>query len=441
MKTILVAGAGHGGLSAAINLARKGYDVTVIEKQKREEMGYNWEDAIELSAFDFAEIARPDESIYIKSHHMAYMSPNGQHVLKMPYDKGIGRRVHMERKGLIAHMLSEAEKAGVKLIFETEILAPVIERNAVKGMKIRSGEGEVVLESDLLIDAAGLNSPIRTQLPASFGIVRQFEDRNIFNAYRVYFDNTDGTVTDPPYNVTFFHMNKPGISWTITDEKFVDIIVGKFQMKGKLTMDEVNASIDDFRSRYPYIGQKILRGGERIESIPISRMISKIVHNGYAAVGDSAGMTIPLSGSGLVLSIMAGKYLADCVLSIGNGEYTEKSLWAYEYNYFQEQGKNYLMLDAFKNFFTYVEAKDIDYILKKKILTEQQFSVADGEPLVLPLKQIIHIVLNGMPVIKIFPHLIGALAVVPALPVVMKLMPKEYDEKKFKKWEKFYLSL
>ena len=37
MKTILVAGAGHGGLSAAINLARKGYDVTVIEKQKREE--------------------------------------------------------------------------------------------------------------------------------------------------------------------------------------------------------------------------------------------------------------------------------------------------------------------------------------------------------------------------------------------------------------------
>lgn len=441
MKTILVAGAGHGGLSAAINLAKKGYDVTVIEKQKREEMGYNWEDAIELSAFDFAEIARPDESIYIKSHHMAYMSPNGQHVLKMPYDKGIGRRVHMERKGLIAHMLSEAEKAGVKLIFETEILAPVIERNFVKGMKIKNGDSEVILESDLLIDAAGLNSPVRTQLPASFGIVRQFEDRNIFNAYRVYFDNTDGTVTDPPYNVTFFHMNKPGISWTITDEKFVDIIVGKFQMKGKLTMDEVSASIDDFRSRYPYIGQKILRGGEKIESIPISRMISKIVYNGYAAVGDSAGMTIPLSGSGLVLSIMAGKYLADCVIGIGDGEYTEKSLWPYEYNYFQEQGKNYLMLDAFKNFFTYVEAKDIDYILKKKILTEQQFSVADGEPLVLPLKQILHIVLNGMPVIKIFPHLIGALAVVPALPVVMKMMPKEYDEKKFKKWEKFYLSL
>lgn len=441
MKKILVAGAGHGGLSAAINLAKSGYDVTVVEKQKREEMGYDWEDAIELSAFDFAEIPRPDESIYIKSHHMAYMSPDGNHILRMPYDKGIGRRVHMERKGLIQHLLNEADKAGVKFLFEKEVICPVIERNAVKGMKIKNGDVELFLESDLLIDAAGLYSPIRMQLPESFGIIKEFEDRNIFNAYRIYFDNTTGAETDPPYNVTFFHMDKPGISWTIVDKNFVDIIIGKFQMKGVLTEKEVEDSIADFRSRYPFIGEKVLRGGEKIERIPISRMIPKIVHNGYAAVGDSAGMTIPLSGSGLVLSIMAGKYLADCVKSIGNGEFTEKSLWKYEYNYFQEQGQNYLLLDIFKNFFTYVSAKDINYILKKKILTEQQFSVADGEPLVLPVKQLIHIALNCGPMLSIVPHLVGALSSLPIIPVVAKTMPKEYDEKKFKKWQKFYLSL
>ena len=441
MRKIVVAGAGHGGISAAINLARAGYDVTVYEKQKREEMGYDWEDAIELSAFDFAEIDRPDESIYIKSHHMAYMSPNGQHVLHMPYDKGIGRRVHMERKGLTKHLFAEADKAGVKLVFETEVIAPVVERNWVKGMKIKDGDSEAIVEADLLIDAAGLFSPIRTQLPASSGVLKQFDDRNIFNAYRIYFDNTDGTITDPPYNVTFFHMDKPGISWTITDEKFVDIIIGKFKMKGELTMKEVEDSIADFRSRYPFIGEKVLRGGEKIESIPISRMVPKIVYNGYAAVGDSAGMTIPLSGSGLVLSIMAGKYLADCVKSIGMGEFNEKNLWKYEYNYFQNQGQNYLLLDVFKNFFTYVTARDIDYILKKKILTEQQFSVADGEPLVLPVKQLIHIALNCGPMLKIVPHLVGALSSLPIIPVVAKTMPKEYDEKKFKKWEKFYLSL
>lgn len=441
MKKILVAGAGHGGLSAAINLAKAGYDVTVIEKQARADMGYDWEDALELSAFDFAEIARPDESIYIKSHHMAYMTPDGEYVLNMPYDKGIGRRVHMERKGLIAHLLSEAEKAGVKLVFEKEIISPVVERNWVKGMRIKDGDEEVILESDLLIDAAGLFSPIRMQLPASAGIVKEFSDRNIFNAYRIYFDNTTGEETDPPYNVTFFHLDKPGISWTIVTKDIVDIIVGKFQMSGKLTEKEVEDSIADFRSRYPFIGDKVLRGGEKIMSIPISRMIPKIVYNGYAAVGDSAGMTIPLSGSGLVLSIMAGKYLADCVKKIGNGEFNEKNLWSYEYNYFQEQGKNYLLLDVFKNFFTYVKASDVNYVIKKKIFTEAQFAVADGEPLELPLKQIIHMILNCGPVLPIVPHLVTALSSLPIIPVVAKAMPKEYDEKKFKKWAKFYNAL
>ena len=44
MNKILVAGAGHGGLVTAIHLAKNGYDITVIEKEKREAMGHDWHD-------------------------------------------------------------------------------------------------------------------------------------------------------------------------------------------------------------------------------------------------------------------------------------------------------------------------------------------------------------------------------------------------------------
>ena len=37
MKKIIVAGAGHGGLTAAFMLAEQGYDVTVFEAKKRSE--------------------------------------------------------------------------------------------------------------------------------------------------------------------------------------------------------------------------------------------------------------------------------------------------------------------------------------------------------------------------------------------------------------------
>ena len=42
VSRILVAGAGYGGLTAAINLARKGIAVTVLEQKQECDMGHDW---------------------------------------------------------------------------------------------------------------------------------------------------------------------------------------------------------------------------------------------------------------------------------------------------------------------------------------------------------------------------------------------------------------
>ena len=63
MKKILVAGAGHGGLTAAINLAEKGYDVTVIEAKDRDSIGHDWHDSMNMSAFDMSGVPRPSADI------------------------------------------------------------------------------------------------------------------------------------------------------------------------------------------------------------------------------------------------------------------------------------------------------------------------------------------------------------------------------------------
>ena len=41
-KKILVAGGGHGGIGCAALLAKNGFDVTVYDKNEREDMGYDW---------------------------------------------------------------------------------------------------------------------------------------------------------------------------------------------------------------------------------------------------------------------------------------------------------------------------------------------------------------------------------------------------------------
>ena len=56
MSKIIVAGAGHGGIVAAMYLSIEGHDVTVYEKQEKSSVGLDQRDFLDASALDFAGI-------------------------------------------------------------------------------------------------------------------------------------------------------------------------------------------------------------------------------------------------------------------------------------------------------------------------------------------------------------------------------------------------
>ena len=60
MSEIIVAGAGHGGLVAALKLAELGHKVTVYEKFGRENLGHDQKDPVDASFFDYAGITYPE---------------------------------------------------------------------------------------------------------------------------------------------------------------------------------------------------------------------------------------------------------------------------------------------------------------------------------------------------------------------------------------------
>ena len=84
MSKILVAGAGHGGLVAAIHLAKNGYDITVIEKENPDTIGHDWHDWLSLDAFDRSGIDRPDESIYFPGMPQGFRNPKATVMLRVP---------------------------------------------------------------------------------------------------------------------------------------------------------------------------------------------------------------------------------------------------------------------------------------------------------------------------------------------------------------------
>ena len=50
-KKIIVAGAGHGGITCGALLAKNGYDVTVYERNTEDNMGHDWTDIFDPKAF------------------------------------------------------------------------------------------------------------------------------------------------------------------------------------------------------------------------------------------------------------------------------------------------------------------------------------------------------------------------------------------------------
>lgn len=429
MKKILVAGAGHGGLTAAYNLAKAGFDVTVLEKGEKQNLGYDWHDAMNYDAFDKSGVPRPDESLIHKNVPSGFENPSSTVKLRLPFDPDNG--FMMDRKLLLAYLVEKAEEAGVKFEFGCEIKGAVLKGLSVEGLRFEKNSVTDEMKGSMIIDACGMNSPVKKSLPPCFGIKTDFKARETFNVYRAYYENLTGELTDPQYLIGLFHNNKPGIDWVLSEKDSVDILVGKFGSAGKLTDEEIEASVSAYRKEYPFIGEKIIRGGQK-GVIPLSKMLPLIVANGYAAVGDSAGMTIPLNGSGIVLSMCAGKILADRIANCCDNPFSIENLWKYQYEYFQTLGKDLVMIDILKNFFTECKGKDVDFFLEKKILTEEQLDFGNG--LNITAGYILHIAAVSLPLIRLLSPLVSNLKSIPSIDPIASSMPEEYDKKAVEDW-------
>ena len=430
-KQIIVAGAGHGGLAAAALLAEAGHDVTVCELRERRDLGHDWTDIFTITCFDNAGIPRPPKEHIRTEYNITYTNPAGDVYLSCPPNDDPDH-VIMDRKYLINCLVRHATKKGVKFKFGEKVICPVIDGNKVRGVITETRMRRRMREADLVIDAAGLNSPVRRNLPARFGIVSDLKPDEVLSCYRAFYEKTDAPEPENKYVVHFFHNGEPGLDWMITNKNYMDMLVGRFGHT--LTREQVDEAFADFKKIYPALGDKRLRGGSFYQ-IPLRRTLPVFVADGYAAVGDSATMAIPLPGSGIENSINAGKILAEVVNAAGGEELTASVLWEYAYRYHTEIGFKYLTVDIFRRLAAGLEADDVDFLLQKGILTENELSLSSsamsaGNLLAKGVK------LFGK--IGFLPKTMGALSTSRGIKDMVTGIPEKYDKQAIAEWAKRY---
>lgn len=425
-KKIVIAGAGHGGLVAGAVLAKAGYDVTVYERKIRSELGYDWEDAIDMRVFAECGLEPPKKEHYAFNGDMKYYNPNLKAPLVVPAN-GKGSAV-FERKEIYDVLIDNAEKSGVKIIYSTEILSPVMDGLRVVG--IRTSDG--VVDADLVIDAAGINTPLRSRLPVCCNIDRDYGYGECFYAFRGYFDKVPGHDPDVAYEIFLMHQGERGISWVVTKDDYVDVLIGRMAPMSKTKLAK---TLDEMRAFSPQIGEKLLRGGTQ-EQIPVRRPLSVMVCDGYAAVGDAAYMTVPMTGSGICASMRAGILLAETVMEDKDEVYSRETLWNYNRKYILHFGQNFAAIDILKNIMLCTEVEGVNFLFDKGIITENDMSFGKGKTEGgMSFSDMVARATRGISNLPVLLRTAGALTKGDNVKKVYQSIPETYDEKAVLKWK------
>ena len=311
-------------------------------------------------------IEMPSADLYEYKTDMAFYSTDEKTPIYQdtPDDE---KEIKMERRDIYNLLIENAEKCGVKFEYEYNILGPIVDGTRVVGVKTDKGD----VFADLVIDACGCMSPVRMNLPKNFRVQKAPIKNEKFYVYRAFFNKAPDVQAQDKYKVCMLPEGKSGIGWVASEEEYTDLLIGRFE-----PFDEVEAqrTAEYFRSKNPTLGTEIVRGGSFVQ-IPVRQPLSIMVCDGYAAIGDSAFMTVPIIGSGIANAFRAAKILAETVVSDTQGEYSGKTLWNYQYRFYKEYGAGLAPLAIVKLLLTKLTPEQLNYIFENGILTSQEMTI------------------------------------------------------------------
>ncbi len=432
MSKIIIIGANQGALVAGELLGKQGYDVTLYEKSKKEDVGYPWHDNMTPATFKRIGIPLPPEPIAKKKDKdWTFIPPNKKNSfqMKVPEDR---RDVKILRKPF-NEWLYERTKEYAEINYETEVSSVIYENGKVSGV-VLSGDEKVY--ADLVIDCGGANSLVRRSLPDELGIEKELDTKCTFQVRRVFFErDSNATPPEKSHNLYMRHLGEKGITWCADypEDSVVDVLVGRID---RLADETYEKALNDMKDTYPIISDKAICGGELVV-IPLRHAASLMVADGYVLLGDSAFMTIPLMGSGMASSMLGAKIIAE-VLD-GKDDFSKENLYRYQVQYMKEIGGKNSGIDVLKNWMIDIDADKLSFLMNKKIIGEKEFSAAgSGNGVQLTPADIIQKLIAGIGHLPMLFNLIGATTKMKKQMAIGASMPEEWDEKAFALWQEEY---
>ncbi len=404
---ILVIGGGPAGVISALTAAKNGEKkVILVDPKPYEQIGKKTcGDAVNLGPLTFLEdnlglkmpsgeeVAETVESMIFETKRVTYpMYGDGFVLNRHPY----GQR-----------LLKEAEKYGVDVRSNTKALRALTNGDEVVGAVVKEDRAkEYEIRAKVTIDCSGRNFQIRKTLPESEfpNLEKKMEKRDVAASYREIIKLKE----DHPYTnkiVLQFQdeIPEPGYFWIFSKgPRRLNLGIGWY-LDTSIEKGMKELFWEVLHKYYPegtYIVEDA--GGY---TIPARYPLLNAVASGFITAGDAAFHVNPLTAEGHGPALVAGYYAGlTATEALNKSDTSEHGLWEYNVRIMKHFGLSHTKIQLFAEALNAVKVSGLEFVLKRNILTQDQFVDLHGGKSMGPL-ELIKILIKVFPRYNLLLHL------------------------------------
>jgi flavin-dependent dehydrogenase len=426
----VVAGAGVAGTVFAARLAALGHKVIICEPSRREDIGHDWWDSVDLSSFDAAGITRP-EPPELRTSFQFNVNVKGTTyptLTFMPDDI-----VNVERKLLAARLIAHAIEAGVTIRFGVKAVGPILHNGNCVGMTVVDSKGkQSEIRAPITVDATGAAGALRAAFGPKWGFDATIPESQMMITYReIRRDTSNGgksVICLGDSNATNWISREP--------DGLCDIFAGAIGSSDpSQPCTDPKILLEQMVATEGGVGDSIVRAGHYCR-IPLRRPFDGVVGPGFMLIGDSACMANPINGSGVTSSISAAIIAAETAhQAILKNDFSVAGLWDYPYRFFRKHAE-FAFLDVFKNFVFFGPRAPMLAFFKAGGLNGPAFWKMRDEFKLAGLAAKIKVVLATPSAVTMAPGLADAMVRALLAEALYKTYPRRYTQRGFASWRR-----
>jgi flavin-dependent dehydrogenase len=326
---VIIVGAGPAGASLAIRLAKAGFEVCLIEREKFPREKLCGEFISPECLAHFKDLGVFEEMLAVGGDRISqtvFYEPNGRSVSVSSnwFEGNFQNALSISRAEMDFRLLKKAKASGVEVFEETAAVGLLFEKDKVCGVKAKSKTGEIFeIEADFTIDATG-RANVLGKLAEKFKIQNskfkiaeiqnpKSKNQNRLVGFKAHLENV--SLEKGRCEIYFFRGGYGGLSYienNLANHCFLikAAVVKEFnsdvgQILRKVIFQNKRAfeTLKDAKPVYDWLAVSVEGFGAR-DLNPAPRLFS---------IGDAAAFIDPFTGSGMLMALESAEILSKII--------------------------------------------------------------------------------------------------------------------------------